>query len=111
LKQKLDKEGLTVTVDCVNLLNNALDSYMKRLIESSMGLSGSRIGNEHRRQRNGQFLADSNILQPRRYMQTATQSSGASLLDFRVAMELNPQSLGPDWPTQLEKICIRASEE
>jgi hypothetical protein len=111
LEQKLEKEGLTVTVDCVNLLNNALDSYMKRLIESSMGLSGSRIGNEHRRQRNGQFLADSNILQPRRYMQTATQSSGASLLDFRVAMELNPQSLGPDWPTQLEKICIRASEE
>ncbi|PNX94468.1 hypothetical protein L195_g017644 [Trifolium pratense] len=111
LEQKLEKEGLTATVDCVNLLNNALDSYMKRLIESSTGLSGPRIGNEHRRQQNGQSLAGSNILQPRRYIQTATQSSRASLLDFRVAMELNPQSLGPDWPTQLEKICIRASEE
>ncbi|CAK8573859.1 unnamed protein product [Lathyrus sativus] len=111
MEQKLEKEGLTVTVDCVNLLNNALDSYMKRLVESSMGLPGSRFGNEHRRQQNGQSVADSNILLPRRYMQTATQSSGASLLDFRVAMELNPQALGSDWPTQLEKICIRASEE
>lgn len=111
LEQKLEKEGLTVTVDCVNLLNNALDSYMKRLIESSMGSSGSRFGNEHRRQRNGQSVTDSNMLLPRRYMQTATQSSDASLLDFCVAMELNPQALGSDWPTQLEKICIRASEE
>ncbi|XP_004496887.1 uncharacterized protein [Cicer arietinum] len=111
LEQKLEKEGLTVTVDCVNLLNNALDSYLKRLMESSMGLSGSRFGNEHQRQQNGQFVADSNVLLPRRNMQSAIQSSGASLLDFRVAMELNPQALGPDWPTQLEKICIRASEE
>lgn len=112
LEQKLKKEGLTVTVDCVNLLNNAMDSYLKRLVDSSTGLSsGLRFGNEHRRQGNGQSIADSNILQPRRYMQTTTQSSCTSLLDFRVAMELNPQVLGPDWPTQLEKICIRASNE
>nr|GEV85620.1 transcriptional coactivator Hfi1/transcriptional adapter 1 [Tanacetum cinerariifolium] len=34
-----------------------------------------------------------------------------SLLDFRVAMEVNPQQLGEDWPVLLEKICTRAFEE
>ncbi|XP_061373912.1 uncharacterized protein LOC133316204 [Gastrolobium bilobum] len=110
LEQKLEKEGLTVTMDCVNLLNNALDSYLKRLIESSMDLAGSRFGNEHLGQRNGQSVTGSNVLLPGRYMQT-TKPAGASVFDFRVAMELNPQVLGPDWPIQLEKICISASEE
>lgn len=111
LEQKLEKEGLTVTVDCVNLLNNALDSYLKRLIESSIGLAGSKSGSEYLRMRNRQSVTGSNVLLPARYMQTATQSAGVSVSDFRVAMELNPQVLGPDWPIQLEKICICASEE
>ncbi|KAK7343515.1 hypothetical protein VNO77_12305 [Canavalia gladiata] len=111
LEQKLEKEGLTVTVDCVNLLNNALDSYLKRLIESSMDLAGSRSGNGHPRQQYRQSVTGSNVLLPGRYMQTTRRSADVSVLDFRLAMELNPQVLGPDWPIQLEKICIRASEE
>ncbi|ESW15096.1 hypothetical protein PHAVU_007G043700 [Phaseolus vulgaris] len=111
LEQKLEKEGLSVTVDCVNLLNNALDSYLKRLIESFMDLAGSRCGNEQHAQRNRQLATSSNVLLSRRCMQKATGSACASLSDFRLAMELNPQVLGPDWPIQLEKICIRASEE
>lgn len=111
LEQKMEKEGLTVSVDCVNLLNNALDSYLKRLIESFMDLAGSRSGNEHVRQQNRQLVTGSNVLLPGRCMQTATRSTVASALDFRLAMELNPQVLGPDWPIQLEKICIRAAEE
>ncbi|KAI4967300.1 hypothetical protein ZWY2020_028732 [Hordeum vulgare] len=31
--------------------------------------------------------------------------------DFSVAMQLNPQQLGEDWPVLLEKICLRPSEE
>ena len=34
-----------------------------------------------------------------------------SLQDFRVAMELNPQQLGEDWPLLLERICLRSFEE
>lgn len=34
-----------------------------------------------------------------------------SLLDFRVAMEVNPRQLGEDWPVLLEKICTRAFDE
>ncbi|RDX95367.1 hypothetical protein CR513_22132, partial [Mucuna pruriens] len=111
LEQKLEKEGLTMTMDCVNLLNNALDSYLKRLVESFMDLAGSRSGNEHLRQQHRQLVTSSNVVLPGRCMQTATRSAGASVSDFRLAMELNPQVLGPDWPIQLEKICIRASEE
>ncbi|OIW06880.1 hypothetical protein TanjilG_19529 [Lupinus angustifolius] len=111
MEQNLEKEGLTVSVDCVNLLNNALDSYLKRLIESSLALARSRFGNEELRQPNGRLASGSNRLFPRRYMQTTTQSAVTSVLDFRVAMELNPQVLGPDWPIQLEKICMLASEE
>ncbi|KAK7269912.1 hypothetical protein RIF29_22715 [Crotalaria pallida] len=111
LEQKLEKEGLAVSVDCVNLLNNALDSYLKRLIESSKSLAGSRFGNGEPRQSHGQPAAGPNGLIPGRYMQTTAQHAGTSVLDFRVAMELNPQVLGPDWPIQLEKICMRASEE
>ncbi|KAJ7967555.1 Transcriptional coactivator Hfi1/Transcriptional adapter 1 [Quillaja saponaria] len=111
LEHKLETEGLAVAVDCVNLLNNGLDAYLKRLIESFMGFTGSRCGIEHMKQINGQLVPGSNVLPPRRYMQAATQSACTSLLDFRVAMELNPQVLGEDWPVQLEKICFRASEE
>ncbi|KAL1296115.1 hypothetical protein AAHE18_19G259900 [Arachis hypogaea] len=70
LEQKLEKEGLTVTVDCVNLLNNALDSYMKRLIESSLVLAGSRVGNEQIRLPSRQLI-NSNGMLPRRLADAA----------------------------------------
>ncbi|MED6219764.1 hypothetical protein PIB30_038793 [Stylosanthes scabra] len=110
LEQKLEKEGLSVTVDCVNLLNNALDSYLKRLITSSLDLASARVGNEQIRLPSRQLI-NSNGMLPRRYMQTAPRLAEASILDFRLAMELNPQVLGPDWPVQLERVSIRASEE
>ncbi|RLM75350.1 uncharacterized protein C2845_PM15G24010 [Panicum miliaceum] len=34
-----------------------------------------------------------------------------SINDFKVAMQLNPQQLGEDWPVLLEKICLCSSEE
>ncbi|GFZ17289.1 hypothetical protein Acr_26g0005590 [Actinidia rufa] len=44
-------------------------------------------------------------------MQERTPHRTTSLLDFRVAMELNPQQLGEDWPLLLEKICTQSFEE
>ncbi|CAN0927140.1 hypothetical protein LINGRAHAP2_LOCUS35709 [Linum grandiflorum] len=84
LQQKLQDEGLRVSVDCVDLLNKSLDVYLKRLIQPCMGLAGSRS-------RNGSICG--------------------SMLDFRVSVESNPQMLGGDWAEQLEKITLRASEE
>lgn len=83
MNRKLESEGLSVSVDCANLLNNGLEAYLKRLVEPCLSLAGSRRGSFAR----------------------------ASLLDFRAAMELNPRILGVDWAVQLEKIGCRASDE
>ncbi|KAF2294563.1 hypothetical protein GH714_012622 [Hevea brasiliensis] len=53
LEQKLEMEGISVSVDCVNLLNNGLDMYLKRLIEPCMGLASSRCGTDHLKEVNG----------------------------------------------------------
>ncbi|KAL8168362.1 hypothetical protein V2J09_009861 [Rumex salicifolius] len=74
MEQRLEAEGLKVTLDCVNLLNNGLDAYLKRLIRPCLEMANSRVG---------------------------------SLLDFQAAIELNPASLGEDWPHQLEKISLQ----
>ncbi|GFY89525.1 hypothetical protein Acr_06g0014650 [Actinidia rufa] len=111
LQQKLEMEGLSVSLDCVNLLNNGLDVYLKRLIEPCIGLARSRCGKERLGQLNGQITHGLNGIVPGRYLQRPIQSVYASMLDFRVPMESTPRILGEDWAVQLEKICSRASEE
>ncbi|ERN07378.1 uncharacterized protein LOC18435597 [Amborella trichopoda] len=121
-------EGLQgVTMDCANLLNNGLDTYLKKLIRSCIELAGSRSGHEQMKQvvqkqqvHGGKLVQGINGVWPNHLMhiQSASGSveevknwSPISLLDFKVAMELNPQQLGEDWPLQLEKISMRAFEE
>lgn len=111
LERKLEEEGMNISVDCVNLLNNGLDTYLKQLIEPCMALAGSRCGNEHLKQVSGHFMPGLNGMLPGRHMQRPRRSVYASMSDFCAAMELNPQILGGDWPIQLEKICLRASED
>ncbi|RAL50580.1 hypothetical protein DM860_014522 [Cuscuta australis] len=107
LEQKLEAEGLKVSTDCVNLLNNGLDAYLKRLIEPCLSLASSKS-----RQKIVQHQAVSTLngMSTVRHVKKPHECC-ASLLDFRVAMESDPRVLGEDWPTQLEKICVRASEE
>lgn len=64
LKHNLKTEGLDISMDCVNLLNNGLDSFLKRVIKPSLELTRSR------------------------------SSQRTSMLDFRVATEINPMILG-----------------
>ncbi|XVE66731.1 hypothetical protein DITRI_Ditri08aG0103200 [Diplodiscus trichospermus] len=94
LQQKLETEGISVSMDCVNLLNNSLDAYMKRLIEASVRLAGLRSG-----------------MLPQNYFQQSAKCFYASMMDFRAAMELNPQVLGEDWALQLEKISLSPLED
>ncbi|KAJ6777278.1 TRANSCRIPTIONAL REGULATOR OF RNA POLII SAGA SUBUNIT [Salix koriyanagi] len=112
LEQKLEMEGVSVSLDCVNLLNNGLDAYLKRLIEPCMALAGSRSDNEQLKSASGEFIPGLNgTTLPGRYAQRQRKSVNASMLDFRVAMESNPQILGEDWPVQLEKISMHGFEE
>lgn len=83
LKKKLEddlEEGLEVSVGFANSLNAGLDVFLKRLIKPCLELAASRSSNA---------------------------SSASSLVDFQVAMALNPSILGEDWPTKLEKIACR----
>lgn len=105
LEAKLENQGLSVSMDCVNLLNHGLDAYLKRLIRPSLDLARSRCSSKSIKQANDNFNCSTNGVWCAEHEQKANQSHAASLLDFQVAMESNPQLLGGDWPVQLEKIC------
>lgn len=125
-----------VSMDCANILNHGLDSYIKGLLRSCIELVGARSGHEflksnaHKNQTpmklvNGikpghqyhmpnssphQYQMPTNGAHPNQ-MQEQKVLSPISLQEFRVAMELNPRQLGEDWPLLLEKICTQAFEE
>ncbi|ONK79460.1 uncharacterized protein A4U43_C01F6590 [Asparagus officinalis] len=112
-----DSQSLSsVTVDCANLLNNGLDVYLKRLIKSCVDLVGARSGHV---QMNTQVYKQQVQSKPingiwqgnHMHVQSDGLHRSISLQEFRVAMELNPQQLGEDWPLLLEKICIHSFGE
>ncbi|KAK9038713.1 hypothetical protein V6N11_023569 [Hibiscus sabdariffa] len=111
LEKKLEMEGLNISVDCADLLNNSLDVYMKRLIKPCLELAGTRSRQKLIDRGQNRSMAYLNGMQPVRYAPNQCGPVSASMLDFRVAMEMNPLILGVDWPTQLEKVCLLASEE
>ncbi|GKU94865.1 hypothetical protein SLEP1_g8297 [Rubroshorea leprosula] len=110
LEQKLAMEGLKMSVDCANLMNNSLDIFLKRLIKPCLEVGGSRSGHILLDQRHTYSIPCSSGTLSGVCAQKPRGLVSASMLDFRVAMELNPLILGEDWPTQMEKVCLRASE-
>ncbi|XP_059642910.1 uncharacterized protein LOC132284802 [Cornus florida] len=115
-----------VSIECANMLNDMLDVYLKRLITSCMELVGARSAHEPKRNTanklqvqgkliNGMWPSNHLHMQssngPVEVMQETRPRCLISLLDFKVAMELNPQQLGEDWPLLLEKICMNTFDE
>ncbi|GAB2231782.1 hypothetical protein Drorol1_Dr00010794 [Drosera rotundifolia] len=109
LEQKVKQEGLKISPDFGNLLNNSIDVFLKRLIKPSLDLAASRRGSWQRYQA-VHSVPGLNGNWPVRYSPGQKQPVSVSLLDFRTAMEENPGILGEDWPTQLEKIYLREFE-
>ncbi|CAA7408214.1 unnamed protein product [Spirodela intermedia] len=110
----------TVTMECADLLNKGLDLYMKRVIMSCVTLAGSRSEGQFTRHPFNKSHSGGNhpsgivwLGNQMRKPSSIGSSEGTrvSLLDFRVAMELNPQQLGKDWPFLLERVSVRSSEE
>ncbi|KAL6216393.1 hypothetical protein ACLB2K_009616 [Fragaria x ananassa] len=114
-----------VSTECANMLNNVLDVYLKRLIKSCVELVGSRSALEPRKNAapkqqiqgkaiNGMWPSNHPHMQgsngPLEVSQEQRPQRSISLLDFKVAMELNPQQLGEDWPLLLEKICMQMNQ-
>ncbi|KAL6651552.1 hypothetical protein ACP70R_010477 [Stipagrostis hirtigluma subsp. patula] len=131
LHRRMEKTAETlglvgVTMDCAELLNSGLDRYLKSLIRSSVELIGAsaqkdaRKGTLYKQQAYGKQI--NGVWLPNHvHVQSGSGSSGPanearsnhliSINDFKVAMQLNPQQLGEDWPVLLEKICLCSSEE
>lgn len=130
LRKRMENIAVTqglggVSAECSSMLNNMLDVYLKKLIKSCVDLAGARSMNGttpgkptlDKQQSQDEIVngvRPSNSL----HMQTCNQPSditqeqhSVSLLDFRVAMELNPQQLGEDWPLLRERISVRLFEE
>ncbi|XP_075493753.1 uncharacterized protein LOC142531489 [Primulina tabacum] len=103
LQEKVASEGVGISLDCVNLINNSLDVFLKRLIEPCLGVARSHS--------NGRMVSSTNEILQGRFAPRPLCPTSASMLDFRVAMESNPRILGDDWPTQLEKICTYPLEK
>ncbi|XP_019417165.1 PREDICTED: uncharacterized protein LOC109328244 [Lupinus angustifolius] len=116
-----------VSMECAHMLNNMLDVYLKRLIKSCIELVGARSTNELRKPLAPKQQIQNKVINGMRpsYNQLLLQSVGGSiepvpehkplcsvsLHDFKVAMELNPQKLGEDWPLLLEKISMLSFEQ
>ncbi|XP_010526270.1 PREDICTED: uncharacterized protein LOC104803873 [Tarenaya hassleriana] len=114
-----------VSLECANMLNNMLDVYLKKLIKSCIDLVGARsksgmprkqiLDNQHVQNKVVNGVCQSNNFHLQNSYgpldTTQDQQHSVSLLDFRVAMELNPHQLGEDWPLLRERICMRLFDE
>ncbi|MCE3051744.1 hypothetical protein HAX54_050642 [Datura stramonium] len=122
MEQIAAEQGLEgVANDCANLVNNGLDSYLKVLIRSCVQLLGARSGHKPTKiskKKQPTYMKPVNGFRPGHHLQVSSDRSSEvmheqvpnnliSLQDLRVAMELNPQQLGKDWPLLLEKVCAR----
>lgn len=107
LEHKLEMEGVKICVDSANLLNNAVDVYLKRLIKPCLDLAVSKSVDKIGGQIQHGLSGSSN----NRYVQKPSETVSASISDFRTAIELNPVILGEDWPLHFEKVFLRESEE
>ncbi|KAK9080595.1 hypothetical protein SSX86_000353 [Deinandra increscens subsp. villosa] len=117
LKERMEEiitpHGLQkVSMDCANVLNSGLDVYLKGLIRSCVELNGSRSVHKPTQSdsaKHPNHIRYLNGIGPGHHRQMQEQESKpkrlVTLLDFRVAMELNCKQLGDDWPVFLEKIC------
>ncbi|KAJ1273264.1 hypothetical protein BS78_06G266400 [Paspalum vaginatum] len=132
LHRRMEKTAETlglpgVTVDSAEVLNSAMDKYLKKLLRSSVELIGGRVPRDaskgaapykqqaYVKQINGVWLPNHVHMQsgsgPSRATNDMRSNHVISINDFKVAMQLNPQQLGEDWPLLLEKICLCSSEE
>lgn len=93
-----------VTLDCANLLNIGLNSYLKTLLVSCIQLARTSTSKQAlkslQRDQLLQRLGNGVFLQEERSRFPIT------MLDVRAAVELMPQELGEDWALLLERISV-----
>ncbi|CAL4944537.1 unnamed protein product [Urochloa decumbens] len=98
LQRRLHSDGIGVTIQGVDALNRGLDEFLRRLIKPCIDLSRVRASSRRISKVNEKFAGRMNVL-PQPSLGHCT-----TLQDFAVAVQSDPQSLGPNLPTQIEKI-------
>ncbi|XP_066330888.1 uncharacterized protein [Miscanthus floridulus] len=98
LQRRLHSNGTGVTVQAVDALNRGLDELLRRLIKPCVDLSRVRASSRRISKVNERFVGRMNSLQE------PNQGHCTTLQDFAVAVQSDPRLLGPNWPTQIEKI-------
>jgi hypothetical protein len=98
LQRWLYSNGTGVTVQAVDALNRGLDELLRRLIKPTVDLSRVRASSRRISKVNQKFAGRMNSLQH------PNQGQCTTLQDFAVAVQSDPHLLGPNCPTQIEKI-------
>lgn len=133
MEQSAATEGLEgVSRESALILNHALDAYLNRLIQLCIGVSGSRAGSGADVERPTDDAAPRDkVKEALLNMKLHRGMNGLcvgpmaellkkgkekiqlpiSLIDFKAAMDSNPQQLGECWPVQLEKISFRIFDQ
>ncbi|XP_020598009.1 uncharacterized protein LOC110037651 [Phalaenopsis equestris] len=126
MERVAEAQGIKVTLGCADLLNIALNAHLKRILKFTIELARGRsmhkptkdpvlrqqfngrplngiwAGN-HMKLQNGLESMNVNNVHRNQYM--------ISMQDFQAAMELNPQQLGHNWPSLLERISLHSFKE
>lgn len=103
LEHKLLSQGLGLSVDCVDLLNNGLDSFLKLLIKPCVELARERCNGSLSNQIDNRIAPGVSGARRSGIEQRPFQTVNASLDDFRVAMELNPELLNNNLAMHIKK--------
>ncbi|PWZ52615.1 hypothetical protein Zm00014a_026967 [Zea mays] len=98
LQRRLHSTSTGVTVQAVDALNRGLDELLRRLIKPCMDLSRVRASSRRISKVNEKVAGRVNSLQQ------LNQGPRTTLQDFAVAVQSDPHLLGPNWPTQIEKV-------
>ncbi|CAL4891401.1 unnamed protein product [Urochloa decumbens] len=105
LEDKLKAQGLSMTKECVDVLNSGLNAYLSRMLKASLGVVRARGNNARMLQPDGRTAAAAvSSAWNNGFPPESSRFHQASLLDLSMAVQSNDWLLGYDHALQREKI-------
>ncbi|KAM0891543.1 hypothetical protein ACQ4PT_026347 [Festuca glaucescens] len=101
LENKLKDEGLSITLECADLLNSGLNAYITQLLKPCLGVAKARGNTTRTHKASGSAV---NGGQNNRFASDSGCSYQTSVLDLCTAVQSNAQLLGCDYAKLYEKI-------
>lgn len=104
LENKLKAEGLSISVECADLLNSGLNVYISQMLKSCLGVAKARGKTMRMPEANRSASAAVNGGRNNATASDLGCSYQASLVDLCTAVQSNARLLGCDYARQYEKI-------